>query len=189
MGRVSVRVEVCMVLFFLFACATTQAPETVSGDNQVVTPAPAEVAAPEQLEVLATRDFGGVRAVFLGETLPEGLDSRFGIREIRFEINGKVQAFKPAGTVQDSDWSFEIATAEGDWIVLPQDHYGPYHVISTARLGEYLGGGKADHELHQQAQVENAGAWVHADARWEGRALVYRAGLTDMMEFRFELPN
>ncbi|MEE2750169.1 MAG: hypothetical protein VX519_01960 [Myxococcota bacterium] len=178
-----------MVLFFLFACATTQAPEVVSGDNQVAIPASAEAVVPGQLEVLATKDFGGVRAVFLGETLPEGLDARFGIREIRFEINGKAEAFKPTGTLQDSDWSFEIATAEGDWIVLPQDHYGPYHVISTARLGEYLEAGKADYELHQQASVENAGAWVHADARWEGRALVYRAGLTDMMEFRFELSD
>lgn len=189
MGRVSVRVEVCMVFIFLFACATTQTPEVASGENAVASPAPTEVAAPEKLSVLATRDFGGVKAVFLGEQLPEGLDARFGIREIRFEIGGKIQVFQPTGTLQDSDWSFEIATAEGDWIVLPQDHYGPYHVIATARLGEYLGGAAADHEAHQQSQVENAGAWVHADARWDARALVYRAGLTDMMEFRFELPN
>jgi len=178
-----------MVLFFLFACATTQSPEAVSGDNQVVSPAQAEAPAPGKLEVLATKDLGGVRAVFLGEKLPEGLEARFGIREIRFEIDGQVEVFKPTGTLQDSDWSFEIATAEGDWIVLPQDHYGPYHVVATDRLGEYLGAGQADHELHQQSQVENAGAWVHAGARWEGRALVYLAGLTDMMEFRFELPN
>ncbi len=178
-----------MVLFFLFACATTQSPETVSGESAVVSPEPPVMASPEKMDVLATRDFGGVRAVFLGEKLPDGLEARFGIREIRFEIDGKVQRFQPAGTLQDSDWSFDIATVEGDWVVLPQDHYGPYHVVATARLGEYLGGGGADHELQQQSQAENAGAWVHEGAHWNGRALVYRAGLTDMMEFRFDLPG
>lgn len=135
-----------MVFFLLIACATKPTlSEAGSVEAPVPSATPQESVATEKMEVLATRDLQGARAVFWGEKLPEGLDARFGIRQIRFEIDGSELLFSPSGTIEDSDWSFEIATAEGDWVVLPQDHYGPYHVISTAHLGEYLSGGKPAH--------------------------------------------
>ena len=154
-------------------------------------PSVAEAAPPVENSraLLASRPFQGGEVLFLGERLPKGLSPWFGVREVQFRLGKEPpRAFVPKGRVEDTDWRFEIVSPDGRWVVLPQDHYGPYHVVATSRLGTYLSGGKADHVLHQSSKAENAGAWVHADARWDGQAVAYRAGLSELMEFRFELP-
>ncbi len=169
-----------MIWLIVFACAGPGA------SPDVAEAAPVEAG---DRALLATRPFQGGEALFFGERLPKGLNAWFGVREVQFRL-GKAtpRAFVPKGRVEDTDWRFEIVSPDGGWVVLPQDHYGPYHVVATQRLGAYLSGGKADHVLHQKPTAENAGAWVHADARWDGQAVTYKAGLTDMMDFRFELP-
>lgn len=171
-----------LLFFILVGCAVPKANPEVAESLSVST---------ESLEwvELARRPFDGGELIFLGERLPEGLSAWFGVRKLQFVIgNASARTFSPTGTVYRY-WRFDLVSPDGDWLVLPQDHYGPYHLVAAAHLDAYLSGGKPDHVLHQRASVENAGAWVHTDARWDGRTLVYKAGLTDMMEFRFELPN
>lgn len=43
-------------------------------------------------------------------------------------------SFKPRGELFDSDRSFDIFSADCRFVALLQDHYGPYHVVPTARL-------------------------------------------------------
>ena len=51
--------------------------------------------------------------------------------------------FQPAGTLYPSDWRFDLASPDHMHLLLPQDHYGPYHIVSFAHLAQYLGQHKA----------------------------------------------
>jgi len=172
-----------MILLLVLSCATPSAQQDVATPPQIQ-----EATNPDRM-VLARRPFAGGEAIFLGEKLPKGLSPWFGVRELHFRLGeAPGRPFSPKGRVEDTDWRFDIVSSDGRWLVLLQDHYGPYHVVAAANLGSYLDGGDPDFVLHKQPEAENAGAWVHADARWDEGELVYRAGLTDMMEFRFQLP-
>ena len=46
--------------------------------------------------------------------------------------------FQPAGTLYPSDWTFDLLSPDRNHLLLLQDHYGPYHIISFAHLAQYL---------------------------------------------------
>ena len=121
---------------------------------------------------------------FLGEDVPDGINPDRGIRGLEFTLeDGSVHAFQPKGTLYHSDWSSELRSPDGRWLFLPQDHYGPFHIVAVERVAAYLQGAAPDHVLgHQSAEGESA--WVHAGAGWTGESTFsYRAGLTTMEQF------
>ena len=51
--------------------------------------------------------------------------------------------FRPTGTLYPSDWRFNLVSPDHNHLLLLQDHYGPYHIVSFAHLAQYLEGHKA----------------------------------------------
>ena len=51
--------------------------------------------------------------------------------------------FRPTGTLYPSDWRFDLVSPDHNHLLLLQDHYGPYHIVSFAHLAQYLEGHKA----------------------------------------------
>ena len=174
-------------LVILLSCASTpQVPVSMVSTVEAIASEPA----PDVPVNLYRLSLEGVSAVFLGERVPTGIEARMGIRGIRFEFDsGEVVPFVPRGEVYFSDWSFEIASPDGQWLLLPQDRYGPYHVIGVSRLAEYLAGGDPDHTLQQVPDDPSYGAWIHEGGTWVSDSEVeYRAGLSDRVDtYRFSL--
>ncbi len=183
-----------MLFAIVLACATTGSPEPDASEappTPVEEPAQAEEPAPEEARiVLQEVPVGPVTAIFQGEAVPPGIRPAFGIRDIVFRLaDGSEVPFVPAGTVEHSDWTFELGSPDGAHVLLVQDHYGPYHVVAVDQLGSYLAGTREpDHVLHQ-AQPVDAGAWIHENGRWTSASEVaYEAGLTTMETFTYPLP-
>ena len=151
-------------------------------------PAQAEEPAPEEARiVLQEVPVGPVTAIFQGEAVPPGIRPAFGIRDIVFRLaDGSEVPFVPAGTVEHSDWTFELGSPDGAHVLLVQDHYGPYHIVSVDNLQAYLISGEPDYEFGQLQPDSNA--WVHEQAQWVSDAEIsYVAGLTTVSEYRFTL--
>jgi len=140
-----------------------------------------------RMEVLHTVQLDGVVAEFLGEKVPGGVSERYGVSGLRFVFeDGSKKSFNPRGQLYFSDWRFDVASPDGANVLLLQDHYGPYHVVSVSRLGEYLNGAEPDWEFGYKNP--EGSAWVHEFGRWTSATTVaYRAGLTTLNDFEFEL--
>ena len=117
---------------------------------------------------------GAVAAYFYGEEL-ELLPRSHGVRSLafRFEGDGREYAFTPEGELFDTDWSFDIFSPDGAYVVLLQDRYGPYHAVRTDHLKAYLRGERGpDHVVGRRADPH---ASVHSAARWlPGNVLEYQ---------------
>lgn len=74
--------------------------------------------------------------------------------------------FQPAGTLYPSDWTFDLISPDHNHLLLLQDHYGPYHIISFAYLAQYLDGhNEPDYLIDWQFAESNADA-VLSQGRW-----------------------
>ncbi|SDB58443.1 hypothetical protein [Bauldia litoralis] len=85
----------------------------------------------------------------------------------RFPGEKREVRFHPTGSVQPWEWQLDLFSPDGSKVLLPQDHFGPYHVVRTENLKAYLRGGRTpDFIISQPRTGENAVAAVHHDARW-----------------------
>lgn len=105
-----------------------------------------------------------VTAEFVGARDPSG-PATYGVKELWFTFEGddRRYRFAPEGTLYFSDWSFDIFSPTGAFVLLLQDRYGPYHVVHVSHLKEYLLGNRRPDQI-----VGDRGtpASVHRDARW-----------------------
>lgn len=119
------------------------------------------------LELLKTVYYGPVAAHFMGVADPLAPPTH-GVRELWFGFEGTAERipFRPQGTLHFSDWYFdELYSPEGTYVLLPQDRFGPYHVVRTDGLEAYLTGVRGpDHIVGQPTDAAVRG--VHSDARW-----------------------
>ena len=109
---------------------------------------------------LATAVFRGYAAGTL--PLPSGTES------LSFLLPNTDEAvrFQPMGTLYPSDWTFDLISPDHNHLLLLQDHYGPYHIISFAYLAQYLDGhGEPDYLVDWQFAESNADA-VLSQGRW-----------------------
>ena len=92
----------------------------------------------------------------------------YGVEEIWFRFHGDAGTypFKPGGTLHFSDWFFDLFSKGGSFVLLPQDHYGPYHVVRIQHLKDYLAGRREADDVVGGPAGENATARVHGDATW-----------------------
>src|ERR1700732_2364208 len=84
----------------------------------------------------------GITAHFGGEKSPVEVDAplEYGVEALWFTFEGKQRfyVFKPKGELFFTDWSFDVFSPDGAHVLLPQSHYGPYHVVASDRLKDYL---------------------------------------------------
>ncbi len=90
------------------------------------------------------------------------------VEELRFEFKGDAAkyVYKPAGTLHFSDWFFDVFSHDGSFVLLPQGHYGPYHVVRVQHLKDYLRGAREPDEIVGGRSGDNGAARVHGDAKW-----------------------
>ena len=173
-------------LFFVLACASTPDPMPAEPAEPAgvaqTSPGPDSTASQVLIGTLDAAPHFVIR--FLGEEVPAGINPDLGIRSLEFSFqDGSAHTFRPTGTLYHSDWSSELRSPDGRWIFLPQDHYGPYHIVAVERVAAYLQGDQPDHVIGQ-TQASSGSAWVHAGAGWTAESTFsYRAGLTTMEQF------
>lgn len=82
----------------------------------------------------------GITAHFGGEKPPSDSPLEFGVSALWFTFPGDktVYEFKPVGELFFSDWTFDIFSRNDVYVLLLQDHYGPYHIVATDQLKDYL---------------------------------------------------
>ena len=134
----------------------------------------------------------GITAHFGGENPASVLQVplEYGVQVLWFTFEGDdaVYVFKPAGELFFSDWRFDIFSPDGAHILLLQDRYGPYHVVATDRLKDYLTGrAKPDHAVAKRTSPGEP-AWVHSGGYWvsprEIRFSVACCGTSDWVTYR-----
>jgi hypothetical protein len=129
-----------------------------------------------ELELLKLVQAEPVSAYFYGEDIDlEGMPLEFGVKRLAFRFQGddKEYSFTPEGELFHSDWHFEIFSPAATHVLLQQDHFGPLHIVSLARLKSYLlGEAGPDHVLAELDQGDPGPASVVSDARWISRTSV-----------------
>lgn len=103
---------------------------------------PSLPAAPEN-DVLHEVNIGEVKARWHGSAM-DGMPAAYATERLTFVVEGEELQWTPTGTLNFSDWSFDIASPDGGWIVLLQDRHGPYHAVQTKNLKRYLQGAAPD---------------------------------------------
>jgi len=122
---------------------------------------------PPEIHAVTVR---GVTAHFGGEKPPVAVDAPldFGVQALWFTFDGDSRSylFKPKGELFFSDWSFDLFSPDGAHVLLLQDHYGPYHVVATDRLRDYLmGRAKPNYVVTRRGRPTDP-AKVHRDGHW-----------------------
>ncbi len=177
MSRVQIAATAGLVL--LVACSAQTTAPSANGDT------PGMDASQELLHTVA---LGDLELRFYGETVPAGISPRYGVQRMAVVTPQGELPYTPQGELFHSDWSFDIVSPDGSKVLLLQDHYGPYHVVSAENLQAYLINGEPNHEFGQLQPGSNA--WVHEQARWVSDSEIsYVAGLTTVAEYTFSIPE
>lgn len=166
----------------VLACATAGAGSNAGSKKTTAAPkAGAEAGATKAFPVEVVSKDGAVTAHFDGETPPEDLKVPlvFGTSRLTFSLEGDKTAyeFKPAGTLEFSDWSFDVFSPDGKWVLLLQDRFGPFHLVSTKNLKAYLQGKAPPDKVLGAEVAPNEAALVHHDAKWvSAKEIEYKVG-------------
>ena len=112
----------------------------------------------------------GVTAHF-GSQESNNLPPRLGIEALWFTFEDDPENYGFPSSGQDGelyfkDRSFDIFSPDGAYVLLLQDHYGPYHVVATERLKEYLAGRAKPDYVVTKAVDPNEPPRVHHDGHW-----------------------
>lgn len=125
----------------------------------------------QALKIVSTPDgrvsahFMGTRPAVDGESPPP---LEYGVESLAFTFAGDPRRypFRPTGQLHFSDWRFDIFSPGGNHVLLLQDRFGPYHVVATQRLRDYLlGKAGPDQEVAYRPSPQGF-VPVHEQARW-----------------------
>jgi hypothetical protein len=114
-----------------------------------------------------------VTAIWFGENpriLTESPDTslEFGVKELIFQFSAdqKKIRFEPGGELYHDGWTFDIFSKDGLYVILLQSHYGPYHVIKTENLRDYLMGKAPPFEIVKGEDPDSDGGVIHYALNW-----------------------
>lgn len=165
----SMRVMMVSLAAVSIACSSAIGATKTPPPPAVKAPA-ASAAVPAKFPVVMKSKDGAVEAHFDGAPPPADLKAplQFGTSRLWFTFAGDKTAreFKPREPLEFSDWFFDIFSPDGAWVLLPQGHYGPYHVVAIADLKEYLQGKKPPTKVLQEPTGGTQQALVHLGAHW-----------------------
>jgi hypothetical protein len=112
----------------------------------------------------------GLTAHFGGRKSPVEVDAplEYNVEALWFTFEGdwRSYVFKPTGELFFTDWSFDLFSPDGAHVLLPQSHYGPYHVVATDRLKNYLIGCVKPNYVVTKRGRRIDPATVHSDGHW-----------------------
>lgn len=116
----------------------------------------------------------GVTAHFGGQEPIDKRPLQVGVSALWFTFEGDPRSYGFASMTKEpgdaklyfSDWSLDIFSPDGAYVLLLQDHYGPYHVVATDKLKDYLAGERKPEYVVTKATGPNEPARVHNDGHW-----------------------
>ncbi len=171
------------------ACKRSAEPPEASPPPPSAGPAPTEVTVEGALHAVRC---GAVTAEWLGAAPSGDAPKSFGVTGLRFRLaDGTTRPFAPKGTLEFSDWSFDVFSPDCAWVALLTDRHGPYHAVKVDALSSYLGGAAPSASL---VFLDDSGpARVHSGARWASpRELEFQAaccGGVDVARVSVEAPD
>ena len=123
---------------------------------------------PHEIHIVSAN---AVTAHFGGQEPPNNLPLRSGVEALWFTFEGDSENYGYPSSGEDgelylSDWSLDIFSPDGAYVLLLQDHYGPYHVVATDRLKRYLAGERKPDYVVTKAIGPNEPPRVHHDGHW-----------------------
>ncbi|WP_069472927.1 hypothetical protein [Candidatus Marithrix sp. Canyon 246] len=125
----------------------------------------------EKVLFRATTSDNTVSALWVGvdpniELETSDMPLTFGVHKLYFEFPKTKEklAFNPRGQLFFSDWSFNIFSPDYRFVVLLQDHYGPYHIIPISNLQDYLAGKNPQFEIVEASNGKVSA--VHGEINW-----------------------
>ena len=91
----------------------------------------------------------------------------FGVEKLIFEFSKDKEriVFQPKGQPYFSNWDFNIFSPDYRYVALLQDHYGPYHIIPTENLRDYLLGKNTSFEIVSGRGPDGPGV-IHGNIKW-----------------------
>lgn len=109
----------------------------------------------------------GVTAHYGGER-PDNAPLRFGVTALWFTFSNDKETyrFKPEVGLSFWEWNLEIFSPDGKRVALLQDRYGPYHIVRTDRLKDYLRGRALPDETVGRKPKAGEISSIHEDAAW-----------------------
>lgn len=169
---------ICFALLAAAACSSRTAEKRRARDDAALTPNPPSSRIDQRVAC------GDVTAIWRGE--------RGGAIELWFELGkGATPIRMPTGDLFWSDLSSDIFSPDCSHVLLLYSHNGPYHIVRTARLAEYLRGAAPDHVLAGEPDPKGVtGTGVFHDGAWVSNTTVrYQWGCCDPpVVSTFELP-
>jgi hypothetical protein len=75
-------------------------------------------------------------------------------------------AFQAPGPPDFSTWEFDIFSPDGRYVLLLQERFGPYHVVKSDRLKDYLGKESEPDFVISGQELSPSNGGVHENARW-----------------------
>lgn len=120
--------------------------------------------------VLHSTGAGPVTAHF-GGIAEEGLTANYSASQLWFTFPGDDRAYgfrtEKHGEAGDfRNWNLDIFAPDGDRVVLLVDDYGPYHVVSTATLKDYLAGAAPPDFAIDGRDLARSDDGIHSGATW-----------------------
>ena len=170
------RVSLMIALLGTLACTSA-----IGASRATAKPAASPVVPAAKFPLVVKSSDGSIEAHFDGETPPAELRAplRFGTSRLWFTFAGDKTAyeFHPLETLEFSDWIHDVFSPDGKWVLLPQGHYGPYHVVAAGDLKAYLQGKAKPAKVLQEPVAGTQQALVHLDGHWVSSDEVeYRVG-------------
>jgi hypothetical protein len=112
----------------------------------------------------------GVTAHFAGANPGDDVPLQYGVRALWFSFEGDPQYYgfensSADGQISFTDWSFDIFSPDGAYVLLLQDH-GPYHVVATDHLKEYLTTGRKPDYVIAVPIGRTGPAYVYRHGHW-----------------------
>ena len=116
----------------------------------------------------------GVSAHFGGIEPQENLPQNSGVEALWFTFDGDPQNYGFASMTKEpgdarvffTDWNLDVFSPDGAYVLLLQDHFGPYHVIATEKLKDYLTRRAKPDYVVTKAVDPNEPPRVHHHGHW-----------------------
>ena len=123
---------------------------------------------PHEIHTVTAR---GVTVNFGGQEPPKNLPLRSGVEALWFTFEGDPPNYGYPASGEDgelylSDWSLDIFSPDGAYVLLLRDHYGPYQVVATDKLKGYLTGERKPDYVITKPIGPNEPARVHHNGHW-----------------------
>ena len=148
-----------LCLFVMLAASVAAVAQ--DGSPSAPPPAPSSSSDVEVFSI-STPDHS-VTAHFMGQKFASNLEIPFGVHALEFTFAGDPATYKfqTDGEIAFTNWNTHVFSPSGDWAVLLKGQHGPFVVVSTKKLKDYLKGSARPEKTLSVGDFPNAPERTH----------------------------